>query len=113
METARYNYAIQARSGLNADIFPPRVPVYTGHYHIPHTVPDTAITYIGSCYQVTAAEAGESKRMVVFDAEDGWKLIEEIPISLGPRHIRVSSMDELESSSLELRAGDRLKVRLN
>ena len=32
-------------------MFPPDVPVYTGHYHLPHTVPNSHITYIGSPYQ--------------------------------------------------------------
>ena len=50
-QTARYNYQLQAREGLPPDMFPPDVPVYTGHYHLPHTVPNSHITYIGSPYQ--------------------------------------------------------------
>jgi DNA repair exonuclease SbcCD ATPase subunit len=111
---ARFNYAIQAREGVSIDLFP-QVPVYSGHYHLPHTVPNTSIHYIGSTFQVTAAEAGEQKRLVVFDAEDGWSIKEEIPISIGPRHIRVASLDELESPALfaELRAGDRVRLTIS
>lgn len=48
------------------------IPTYTGHYHKPHTVPGTRITYVGSPYQVSRAEAGQSKSLVVLDAEAGW-----------------------------------------
>ena len=111
VQTARFNYAIQSREGLPAvGLFPPDIPVYTGHYHLPHTVPNTKICYIGSAYQVTAAEAGEEKRMVVFDAENGWDMIEEIPLLVGPRYVRLASIQELESPGLELQPGDRVKV---
>ena len=115
VQTAKFNYAIQAREGVPIDLFPSQLPVYSGHYHIPHTVPNSSITYIGSCFQVTAAEAGEQKRFVVFDAEDGWSIKEEIPISIGPRFIRVASLEELESPVLDqdLRAGDRIKIILS
>ena len=45
------NEAYQAHDGLPPDLFPPDIPTYTGHYHKPHTVPGTRITYIGSPYQ--------------------------------------------------------------
>ena len=45
------NERFQAREGLPANTFPPSVPVFTGHYHKPHTVSGSAITYIGSPYQ--------------------------------------------------------------
>jgi hypothetical protein len=48
------------------------IPTYTGHYHKPHTVPGTRITYVGSPYQVSRAEAGQRKALVVLDAEAGW-----------------------------------------
>ena len=53
------------------------IPTYTGHYHKPHTVPGTRITYVGSPYQVSRAEAGQQKALVVLDAEKGWLGCEE------------------------------------
>eukprot|EP00955_Chlamydomonas_euryale_P002180 23813-Chlamydomonas_euryale.AAC.1 len=51
-QTARYNYLIQAREGLPPGAFPPDTRVYSGHYHLPHDVPGSTITYVGSPYQV-------------------------------------------------------------
>ncbi len=50
--TARMNQWRQAECGLDPAVLPPDLPVYSGHYHLPHTVRDTNITYIGSPYQV-------------------------------------------------------------
>jgi hypothetical protein len=52
--TAHMNASYQARDGLPPGLFPGRVPVYLGHYHYPHTLPGTAITYIGSPFQGTS-----------------------------------------------------------
>jgi hypothetical protein len=49
--TAHMNAAYQAHNGLPPDIFPGAIPVYTGHYHLPHTLAGTSITYVGSPYQ--------------------------------------------------------------
>lgn len=48
---AALNEAYQAREGLPPASFPPGIPVYTGHYHKPHTVPGTNVHYVGSPYQ--------------------------------------------------------------
>ena len=48
------NEAFQAKAGLEPDLFPDTIPTYTGHYHKPHTVANTNITYIGSPYQGTS-----------------------------------------------------------
>ena len=85
---ASMNESFQARDGIDPSVFgvaesrgggprrdaPERktVPTYTGHYHKPHTVPGTRITYVGSPYQVSRAEAGQTKALVVLDAEKGW-----------------------------------------
>lgn len=49
------NDAFQAHDGLDPALFPHGIPVYTGHYHKPHTVEGTAIRYVGSPYQGKAA----------------------------------------------------------
>lgn len=48
---ASVNETYQAREGMMPDAFPQAIPIYTGHYHKPHTVPNTEIHYIGSPYQ--------------------------------------------------------------
>ena len=49
---ARLNSMFQARDGLPASFFPSEVPIYSGHYHIPHTVDGASnIRYVGSPYQ--------------------------------------------------------------
>ncbi len=45
------NDAYQAHDGVLPSLFPPGLPVYTGHYHKPHTVEGTSIRYLGSPYQ--------------------------------------------------------------
>ena len=91
---ASMNESFQARDGVDPGVFDVEdvsstrrvdgdvargktVPTYTGHYHKPHTVPGTRITYVGSPYQVSRAEAGQTKALVVLDAEKGWVGCEE------------------------------------
>ena len=45
------NETFQARDGMPPELFPPGIPIYTGHYHKPHTVQGTEIHYVGSPYQ--------------------------------------------------------------
>jgi hypothetical protein len=51
VQGASLNDACQARDGVPPSVFPKGVPVYTGHYHKPHTVAGTDIRYVGSPYQ--------------------------------------------------------------
>ena len=124
---ASMNESFQARDGLDPSLLEGpaaagatagyRIPVYTGHYHKPHTVPNTNITYVGSPYQVSRAEAGQAKALVVLDAEEGWLGCERanptapadadpvtdpvtgvsprarLPLDLGPRHYAVAGED--------------------
>lgn len=48
---ARFNTRQQAHAGIAKDAFPVDIPIYSGHYHLPQTVPNTSITYIGSPFQ--------------------------------------------------------------
>jgi DNA repair exonuclease SbcCD nuclease subunit len=65
---AQMNEQHQARDGLPPGLFPCDVPTYTGHYHLPHTVRGSRITYVGSPYQVSFSEAGQQKRLLLLDA---------------------------------------------
>lgn len=49
------NEAYQAQHGLEPDLFPQAVPTYLGHYHLPHSVGDSNVRYVGSPYQGEAS----------------------------------------------------------
>lgn len=90
--------------------FPSTAPVYSGHLHRPHMVGER-IRYVGSPYEVSAAEAGQQKSLVVIDRLRGWQVVERIPIDVGPRH-RVLRVGEQLKSVGELRRGDRITVQV-
>ena len=49
---AQLNSTFQARDGLDASFFPAKTQIYSGHYHIPHTVARASnVRYVGSPYQ--------------------------------------------------------------
>jgi hypothetical protein len=54
---ASVNNKQQAAAGLSPKTFPADVPIFTGHYHKPHVVPRSKITYIGSPFQRTNVTA--------------------------------------------------------
>ena len=54
---AKMNAAYQARDGLSPEFFPDQVPIFSGHYHIPHVVSGSNIRYVGSPYQGEASFA--------------------------------------------------------
>jgi hypothetical protein len=51
------NEAYQAQHGLEPGLFPETVPTYLGHYHLPHTVGDSNVRYVGSPYQGTVVSS--------------------------------------------------------
>lgn len=83
---ARINDTYQASLGVGPELFPAALPVYSGHYHEPHMLPGTAITYLGSPYQVSRAEAGQQKRLLILEP-DTWAVRASLPINIGPRHV--------------------------
>ena len=102
---AQMNERHQATYGLDAHLFPPSIPTYTGHYHLPHVVPGSNITYIGSPYQVSASEAGQRKRMLLLSPS--WQLEQSLPLDVGPRHFRVEGQGARLPAGL--RKGDRIR----
>jgi len=77
--------------GIAPELFPPSpVPTYAGHFHRPHTVTGYPhIQYVGSPYQVTRAEEGQEKHLLVVRSTD-WLTEEIVPLAIGPRFFRVS-----------------------
>jgi DNA repair exonuclease SbcCD nuclease subunit len=113
---ATFNESCQAIDGMDPAAFSPKIPVYTGHYHLPHTVPRTNITYVGSPYQVSFSEAGCDKTLFVLD--ENWAVRETIPIDIGPRHFSIQGDGQNHPDSIQasvpktLRAEDHVKVLL-
>lgn len=87
---AMMNDGMRSREGLDIDMFPPNLPIYSGHFHKPHTViiqifvhhncrhfsqlklllavlaPQmtknlSTLRYVGSPYQTSLSEAGQDK----------------------------------------------------
>ena len=111
---------MMAERGLGVEEFPGHVPVYTGHYHKPHSLwgkpgaRQHPVVYVGSQWQTGMNEAHEAKRLLLLDASKGWTIAEEIPVSIGRRHFRALSLAQLDANLLSwaLRKGDRVQVRV-
>jgi hypothetical protein len=69
---AYMNDSFQAKDGIRQEDLRADVPIYTGHYHKPHTVEGTRVQYVGSPYQVSRGEAGQQKQLLVLDKV--WKV---------------------------------------
>lgn len=109
---AKFNDEYQSADGLDPAAFPPSVPVYSGHYHAKQSIDN--IKYIGSQYQTNFSEQNQQKSIQVLDSSEGWGVVEEIPVDIGPRHFTFDAMaaDGLDEVFGEvLRAGDRVRVR--
>lgn len=125
---ASMNDNIVSHGGVPPRLFPPHKPIYSGHFHKPHTV--TAVTttatdsdvdgggerlvrsieYLGSPYQVSLSEAEQDKSLAVLDASRGWRCVDRIPITVGRRHFRPAALADflaLEPQQ-QLGAGDRV-----
>ena len=99
---ASMNDLIQSRNGLSTSFFPTEKQIYSGHFHKPHIVTSSnnnnerssKIRYVGSPYQISSSEEGQSKSLLLVDSTKCWECIEEIPLDIGPRFHRVSSIKE-------------------
>lgn len=93
---ALMNDLLVSTGGIPPASFPPDRHVYSGHFHKPHTVKSSngvKIEYLGSPYEVSLAEANQSKMLAVLDAD--WKCLEYVPIKVGRRHFKVSQWNDL------------------
>jgi hypothetical protein len=80
-------------------------PVYSGHFHKPHTVkpsprvaPGVNIQYVGSPYETSLAEAGQEKALLVLDSTQHWNITQTIPLKAGRRHFRYTSVTDFVSA---------------
>lgn len=104
---AMMNDLIVSTHGISPSVFPSNKHIYSGHFHKPHIVESsengsrTMIEYLGSPYQVSLAEAHQEKQLVILDAN--WKCQKRVPISVGKRHFKLSSTEELETIAVQER----------
>lgn len=118
---ASMNDMITSRHGLSASIFPAKKHIYSGHFHKPHVIHVgkrssnyTSIRYVGSPYQTSFSESGQVKSLLLLDSKRNWQCIEEIPIDIGPRFFRISSVHRfLEFNKADVRKGDKVAVAIN
>jgi hypothetical protein len=124
---AYMNDMILSSGGVPPSMFPRDKVVYSGHFHKPHVVRSSGrtIEYLGSPYQVSLSEAQQDKSLAVLDASKGWKCIERIPMDIGRRHFRVTSLSDFldlealadgasaDLDSRRIRKGDRIVVALD
>jgi exonuclease SbcD len=81
--------------------------VAMGHIHAPQAVPGAPVPaeYAGSLLPLDFGEAGETKRVVIVDAEPGRLAVAQtVPIEAGRRLVRVTgTWDQIEARAEELR----------
>ena len=130
---ASMNDLITSRYGLSESIFPTNKYIYSGHFHKPHeiqigkkkslksssssTSSSSSIRYVGSPYQTSLSESGQIKSLLLVDSNNGWQCIDEIPIDVGPRYHRISSLHHfLDCSSIgqgDIQSGDKVVVTVD
>lgn len=73
--------------GLSPQIFPKSLPTFSGHFHKPHSLRGGTITYVGSPYQTTLSEAGQSKRLLLLQGGQRveWSEEDNIGLDIGKR----------------------------
>jgi len=114
---ASMNDMITSQHGLDGSVFPCDKFIYSGHFHKPHIVKKkssgVSIRYVGSPYQTSYSESGQIKSLLLVDAMQNWKCIQEIPIDIGPRYHRIPSVHsfiENDGSEMKFRKGDKVAV---
>ena len=120
------NDMIVSTGGVHPSVFPPNKPIYSGHFHKPHTVTsrkdNVAIEYLGSPYETSLAEARQAKALAVLDSD--WKCIERIAVAIGRKHYKPYSVDQLMGLRIDgsstvhktttmVRKGDRIVATLS
>ncbi|CAB1108469.1 ABC [Ectocarpus sp. CCAP 1310/34] len=92
---AAMNGDVSSHSGIPRSAFPPNVPAFSGHVHKPHTLGgrDGFIRYVGSPYQTALSESGQSKALIVLDAET-WEEKELVPLDIGRRFFRIKGEEQ-------------------
>ena len=97
---ASLNSLYTSTSSLLPSHFPANLPVFSGHFHLPHTVREggRAVTYIGSPYQQSFSEAGDQKRFLELDADFRWA--RDVPVGRVGREYFIGSAAAAEPGDM-------------
>jgi hypothetical protein len=98
---ALMNEGVRSTDGIDLEAFPKNTPVYSGHFHKPHSMTSgvagekRSITYLGSPYQVSLSEAYQDKYLYSFTSSPDsngncmWKEESKWKINCGKKHYMV------------------------
>ena len=69
------NDNVISKAGVDLGIFPNGIPIYSGHFHKPHTLSSKGrrLTYVGSPYQTSLSEAHQVKYLYALSMSRGVK----------------------------------------
>lgn len=81
--------------------------VFCGHYHMPQQIEN--ICYIGSPYQTNVSEAGQQKRIGVFNWATANK-IDFIPVNFGKKYHTAELVDINDVKKLDIKSGDEIRL---
>jgi DNA repair exonuclease SbcCD ATPase subunit len=115
---AYMNDGMRSREGIEMSFFPSGVPIYSGHFHKPHTMTKSgaSLRYVGSPYQTSLSEAGQDKFLYTMScvpsaAGQGesrleWKEDERWVLDVGKKYFKASSVRD--PVVIKARRGDRV-----
>ena len=90
--------------------FPTGVPIYSGHFHKPHTMTKSgaSLRYVGSPYQTSLSEAGQDKFLYCMsnDGAADWKEEERWVLDVGRKYFKALSVSD--PCIAKARQGDRV-----
>ena len=70
---AKMNDNVISKAGVDLGVFPNDIPIYSGHFHKPHTLSSSGrkLTYVGSPYQTSLSEAHQAKYLYALSMSRG------------------------------------------
>ena len=112
------NDGIRSREGILITEFPENMPIYSGHFHKPHTMSKglSSLRYVGSPYQTSLSEAGQKKYLYCLsclpDSKNSnkysWKETDRWTIDIGRKYFKALALKD--PILQEARPGDRVVV---
>jgi DNA repair exonuclease SbcCD ATPase subunit/DNA repair exonuclease SbcCD nuclease subunit len=109
------NDGMQSREGIDIQLFPPNIPIFSGHFHKPHSVAfsQQSLRYVGSPYQTSLSEADQIKYLYevsLLDRDSNarahkWKETDRWPVQIGKRYFKID-YNQLSSKLDGVSSGD-------
>lgn len=112
------NDGIRSREGILITEFPENMPIYSGHFHKPHTMSKglSSLRYVGSPYQTSLSEAGQKKYLYCLSClpdsnnpnKYSWKETDRWTIDIGRKYFKALALKD--PILQEAKPGDRVVV---